>query len=91
MARLTEVKAPEQWIVEVNGGYAIMFSEFTLTTAVTDGKVLNQATDGIDGIASGEGEIGDVVRVMVRGNPSKVDASQLTGVTTDLDASIILV
>lgn len=85
------VKAPEQWVLEVNGSYDIMFKEHTLVAASVDGQVLTNAVEGVDGILSGDGEIGDSVRVMVRGNPSKVDSSQLTGVTTGLDASILLV
>lgn len=91
MPILETVKQNEQWIVEVNGGYGICFEEHTLVAASVDGQVLTQAVEGIDGILSGSGAIGDRVRVMVRGNPSKVKASQLTGVTTGLDKSIILV
>lgn len=85
------VKAPEQWILEVNGGYDILFAEHTLVAASVDGQVLVNAVESIDGICSKGGAIGDKVRVMVRGNPSKVDGSQLTGVTTGLDASILVV
>lgn len=88
---LATVKQPEQWIVQVNGGYDICFTEHTLVAAGTDGKVLTKAVEGIDGILSGGGAIGDKVRVMVRGNPSLVKASALTGVTTGLHASIVLV
>ena len=85
------VKAPEQWILEVNGSYDIMFEEHILVAASVDGQVLVTAVEAIDGICSGGGAIGDAVRVMVRGNPSKVDSTKITGVTTALDASIILV
>lgn len=91
MPVIATVKRPEEWLMEVNGDYGICFTEHTLTVAATDGKVLTLATDGIDGIMSGDGAIGDIVRVMVRGNPSKVRASKLTGVTTGLPASIVLV
>ena len=91
MAILETVKQSEQWIVEINGSYDICFVEHTLVAASVDGQVLTTAVEGLDGILSGAGAIGDRVRVMVRGNPSKVKASQLTGTTTGLDASIILV
>lgn len=91
MPVIATVKRPEEWIMEINGGYDICFTEHKLTVAATDGKVLVKATDGIDGIMSGDGAVGDVVRVMVRGNPSKVIASKLTGVTTGLDKSIVLI
>lgn len=91
MAILETVKQPEQWLVEVNGGYDICFVEHTLVAAKVDGEVATAAVEGIDGIVSAGGEIGDIVRVMVRGNPSKVKESQLTGDTAGLDASIVLV
>lgn len=90
MPLLETVKQNEQWIVEVNGSYDIMFAEHTLVAASVDGQVLTTAVEGIDGILSGAGAIGDKVRVMVRGNPSKVAGAQLTGVTTGLDKSIIV-
>ena len=88
---LATVKQPEQWIVQVNGGYDICFTEHTLVAASVDGQVLTTAVEGINGILSGGGAIGDKVRAMVRGNPSLVKASALTGVTTGLDKSIVLV
>lgn len=90
MAILETVTNPEQWLIEVNGSYDICFVEHTLVAASVDGQVLTNAVEGIDGILSGDGEIGDIVRVMVRGNPSKVKASLLTGTTAGLDASIVL-
>lgn len=91
MAILETVKQPEQWLVEVNGGYDILFVEHELVAKAVDGQVITTAVEGIDGIVSKGGAIGDIVRVMVRGNPSKVRASQLTGVTTGLPASIVLI
>ena len=88
MAILETVKQPEQWIVEVNGSYDICFAEVTLAADAVDGEVI---TTPVDGIVSTGGVTGDRVRVMVRGNPSKVDESQLTGDASTLDASIILV
>lgn len=88
MAILETVKQPEQWVVEINGGYDICFAEVTLAADAVDGEVISAP---VDGIVSGGGKSGERVRVMVRGNPSKVKASELTGVTTGLDASIILV
>ena len=92
MATLGTVKNPEQWLVEVNGSYDICFVAHTLVAAsAVDGEVLTTAVEGIDGILSGDAVVGDSVRVMVRGNPSKVKASALTGVTTGLDKSIVLI
>lgn len=74
MAILETVKAPEQWLVEVNGGYDILFTEATLADAAVDGEVIQSP---VNGIVSGGGEAGDIVRVMVRGNPSKVDGDKI--------------
>jgi hypothetical protein len=88
MPIIATVKQPEQWVLEVNGGYDILFTEVTLAADAVDGEVI---TAPVNGIVSKGGKTGDLVRVMVRGNPTKVDSTQLTGVTTGLDASIILV
>lgn len=88
MAILETVKQPEQWLVEVNGGYDICFTEVTLAADAVDGEVI---TAPVNGIVSVGGKSGEIVRVMVRGNPSKVKASMLTGATAGLPASIVLV
>lgn len=87
MAIIATIKQPEQWIMEVNGGYDICFAEVTLAADAVDGEVI---TAPVNGIVSKGGVTGDIVRVMVRGNPSKVDGKQLTGSTAGLDKSIIV-
>ena len=77
MAKIQTVKQPEQWLMEVNGGYDICFKEVQLAAAAVDGEVVTVGTD--KGIVSAGGASGAFVRVMVRGNPSLVDKSQLTG------------
>lgn len=77
MAKIQTVKQPEQWLVEVNGGYDICFAEVKLTANAVDGQVIAVGTG--KGIVSAGGVTGAFVRVMVRGNPSLVDKSQLTG------------
>ena len=88
MPIIATVKNPEQWIQEVNGGYDILFTEAQLAADAVDGEVI---TTPVNGIVSKGGSTGDIVRVMVRGNPSTVVSDKLTGTTTGLDASIILV
>lgn len=88
MAIIETVKNPEQWIVEVNGGYGICFQEVTLAADAVDGEVIAAP---VAGIVSAGGSTGDMVRVMVRGNPSKVRESMLTGDVSGLDDSIVLV
>ena len=77
MANIQTVKQPEQWLVEVNGGYDICFKEVQLAANAVDGQVIAVGT--AKGIVSAGGVTGAFVRVMVRGNPSLVDKSQLTG------------
>lgn len=79
MAITATVKQPEQWIVEMNGGYDVCFEAVTLLADAVDGEVIASPAQPVAGIVSGGGQTGDVVRVMVRGNPSLVDGSQLTG------------
>jgi len=84
MPVIATVKAPEQWIMEVNGGYDVCFAEVTLAADAVDGEIV----DG--GIVSAGGSTGEIVRVMVRGNPSIVKASELTGDVSTLPASIVV-
>lgn len=77
MAKIQTVKQPEQWLMEVNGGYDICFKEVQLAADAVDGEVITVGTG--KGIVSAGGASGAFVRVMVRGNPSLVDKSQLTG------------
>ena len=77
MAKIQTVKQPEQWLVEVNGSYDLCFANVALAAAAVDGQVIAVGT--AKGIVSAGGAIGAKVRVMVRGNPSRVDKSQLTG------------
>lgn len=84
MALIQTVKPAEQWLVEVNGSYDICFAEVQLSADAVDGEVI------AEGIVSKGGVSGDYVRVMTRGNPSKVDASQLTGDVSGLAAKDIL-
>lgn len=84
MALIQTVKPAEQWLVEVNGSYDICFAEVQLAADAVDGEVI------AEGIVSKGGVSGDYVRVMTRGNPSKVDASQLTGDVSGLAAKDIL-
>ena len=40
MAKIQTVKQPEQWLVEVNGGYDICFKEVQLAANAVDGEVI---------------------------------------------------
>lgn len=88
MATITTVKAPEQFIVNVNGDYHVCFESVTVTVAgaLASGTVLKDAdTVSVDtdfdvlGILADDKAAGTQnVRVMVRGNPSLIDPAQLS-------------
>ena len=88
MATITTVKAPEQFIVNVNGDYHVCFESVTVTVAgaLASGTVLKDAdtaaTDAdttVLGILAEDKDAGtQSMRVMVRGNPSLVDPAQLS-------------
>lgn len=84
MAVIKTTKQPEQWLIEVNGSYDVCFETREATADVQDGEIV----DG--GIVSGTHSTGEKMRVMVRGNPSIVDGSQLTGDVATLPDSILV-
>jgi hypothetical protein len=92
MAIITTVKSPEQFIVGINGDYNVCFESITITVAdaLPSGTVLKDAgtvavstdTDSIGILADDKPAGTQIVRVMVRGNPSLIDPAQLS-VTSD--------
>lgn len=88
MAKLTTVAPKEDFIVEINGDYNVPFTEVAAIKAVVAGEVFEVAADGDAGIAAEAAAIGAFVRVMVRGNPTTVNAQALTGLTAPLEAKL---
>ena len=88
MAIVTTVKAPEQFIVDVNGDYGICFESINVTAAAAlpSGTVLKDAataavaadTVALGILAEDKPAGARMVRVMVRGNPSRIDPAQLS-------------
>ena len=88
MATITTVKSPEQFIVGINGDYNVCFESITVTVAdaLPSGTVLKDAgtvavstdTDSIGILADDKPAGTQIVRVMVRGNPSLIDPAQLS-------------
>ena len=98
MATITTVKAPEQFIVGINGDYSVCFESITVTVAdaLPSGTVLKDAgtvavstdTDSI-GILADDKPVGtQIVRVMVRGNPSLIDPAQLSVTSETIQAAL---
>lgn len=98
MAKIATVKAPEQFIVDVNGDYHICFETVTCTVAgaLASGTVLKDAATaaiaadtGVIGILADNKAAGSQkVRVMVRGNPSLIDSSQLAVTSATIQAAL---
>ena len=88
MAIVTTVKAPEQFIVDVNGDYGICFESINVTAAAAlpSGTVLKDAataavaadTVALGILAEDKPAGARMVRVMVRGNPSRIDPACLS-------------
>jgi len=88
MSLITTIKAPEQFILQVNGDYDVLFDTVVVTVAgaLPAGTVLrNAATAAVAadtavlGILAEDKAAGTQrVRVMTRGNPTLVDSAQLS-------------
>lgn len=79
MATIATVNPKEDFIVQMNGDYNIPFNEMELAETVVSGQVIALGETGFFGIAAADTASGDFGRVMVRGNPTTVNAQALTG------------
>ena len=87
MAVIKTVKAPEQFLVQMNGDYNPPFDEVQVTVAgaLVAGQVLESAAAVVDGdstavfgILAEDKPAGSAwVRVMTRGNPTTVNRQEL--------------
>ena len=88
MSLITTIKAPEQFILQVNGDYNVLFDAVAVTVAgaLPAGTVLKDAatasvaadTTVLGVLAEAKAAGTQRVRVMTRGNPTLVDAAQLS-------------
>ena len=98
MATIATVKAPEQFIIDVNGDYHVMFESVTVTVAgaLASGTVLKDAATAavaadtaVLGILADDKAAGSQkVRIMVRGNPSLIDSAQLSVSSATIQAAL---
>ena len=98
MATIATVKAPEQFIIAVNGDYHVCFETITCTVAgaLASGTVLKDAataagaadTVAIGILADDKAAGTQKVRVMVRGNPSLIDSAQLAVTSATIQAAL---
>ena len=89
MAVLATVSTQEDFIVQMNGDYNVAFDEVSITVAGKSGDVIAVGSSfGI--LAKDKGAGASLVRVMVRGNPTTVNARALDfkalNVTTTITA-----
>ena len=76
MAVLATISTQEDFIVQMNGDYNTAFDEVSVTVAGKSGDVI--AVGSAFGILAKDKEAGaSFVRVMVRGNPTTVNAQAL--------------
>ena len=76
MAVLATVSTQEDFIVQMNGDYNTAFDEVSITVAGKSGDVIAVGSSyGI--LAKDKGVGASMVRVMVRGNPTTVNARAL--------------
>ena len=76
MAVLTTIGNKEDFIVQMNGDYNLPFDELNVTVAGNSGDVITVGSKvGI--LAETKDATAKIVRVMVRGNPTTVNAKAL--------------
>ena len=87
MAVLATISTQEDFIVQMNGDYNVAFDELSVTEAGKSGDVI--AVGSAFGILAKDKVAGAAfVRVMVRGNPTTVNAQALDFKALDVDATI---
>lgn len=77
MAILNTVTPKEDFLVQMNGDYNVPFDEMEVTVAGVAGEIITVG-DGFGILADAKGEGAQRVRVLVRGNPTTVNAQALT-------------
>lgn len=98
MSLVTTIKAPEQFILQVNGDYNILFDVVAVTVAgaLPAGTVLKDAATAaiagdtaVLGILAADKAPGNAsVRVMTRGNPTLVDGAKLSQASATVTAAL---
>ena len=76
MAVLTTIGNKENFIVQMNGDYNVAFDELNVTVAGNSGDVIAVGA-GFGILAETKDATAKIVRVMVRGNPTTVNAKAL--------------
>lgn len=86
MAILNTVTPKEDFLVQMNGDYNVPFDEMEVTVAGVAGEVITVG-DGFGILADAKEEGAQRVRVLVRGNPTTVNAQALTYGSNPVEAT----
>lgn len=86
MAILNTVTPKEDFLVQMNGDYNVPFDEMEVTVAGVAGEVI-AVGDGFGILADAKEEGAKRVRVLVRGNPTTVNAQALTYGSNPVEAT----
>ena len=81
MAKTVTVKAKEDFIVQLNGDYNVIFGEFVAPKALVSGEVAS--VGGVWFIAAAPAASGAYVRGVCRGNPTTINTQALTGLSAE--------
>lgn len=76
MAVLATVNSKESFIVQMNGDYNVAFDELNVTVAGNSGDVIAVGS-GFGILAETKDATAKIVRVLVRGNPTTVNAKAI--------------
>ena len=87
MAVLTTIGSKEDFIVQMNGDYNVAFDELNVTVAGNSGDVIAVGS-GFGILVETKDATAKIVRVMVRGNPTTVNAQALDFKALDVNATI---
>lgn len=86
MAILNTVTPKEDFLVQMNGDYNVPFDEMEVTVAGVAGEIITVG-DGFGILADAKEEGAQRVRVLVRGNPTTVNAQALTYGSNPVEAT----
>lgn len=88
MAIIQTIGSKEDFLVQMNGDYNVPFDELEVSVAGVSGEVIAVGDDF--GILAAAKETGAAyVRVLVRGNPTTVNAQALTFGSNPVPATIV--
>lgn len=88
MTVLTTIGGKEDFIVQMNGDYNLLFDELNVTAAGNSGDVIAAAGGKFGILVETKDATAKIVRVMMRGNPTTVNARALNFKSLDVATTI---